>query len=163
MNDFDFAEWDNEFDSELLKEDIASAESKSGDYTEIPHGTYEVKITKLELGKTNAGKPKLACWFKILAGEYKDQMIFMNQVIDASNPNARGFQLHKCNEFLRTLSSLPVSFESFKQYNLLLTDIMGEIDGKYEYQLNYGGQVSKKDGKTYDTFKIEKTFEAAPF
>lgn len=159
MDDFDFAAWDNEFDSELLQDEIAKAESGSGDYKEVPHGTYEVKITKLELGQTKAGKPKLACWFKILEGEYKEQMIFMNQVIDPTNPNARGFQLHKCNEFLRSLSSsLSVSFESFKQYNMLLKNIMDEIDGKYEYQLNYG-----KDKKDYNTFKIEKTFEAAPF
>ena len=158
MNDFDFAAWDNEFDSELIQAEIAKAESNSGDYEEVPHGTYEVKIQKLELGQTKAGKPKLACWFKILAGEYKEQMIFMNQVIDPSTPNIMGFQLHKCNEFLRSLSSLPVSFESFKQYNLLLMDIMGEIDGKFEYQLNYSA-----DKKGYNTFKIEKTFEAAPF
>ncbi len=158
MSDFDFAAWDNEFDSELLQDEIAKAESGSGDYEEVPHGTYEVKITKLELGQTKAGKPKLACWFKIIAGEYENKMIFMNQVIDPSNPNARGFQLHKCNEFLRSLSSLSVSFESFKQYNMLLKNIMDEIDGKYEYQLNYG-----KDKKDFNTFKIEKTFEAAPF
>ena len=158
MNDFDFAQWDNEFDSDLLKDEVVKAESGNSDYEEVPHGTYEVKITKLELGQTKAGKPKLACWFKIIAGQYENQMIFMNQVIDPSNPNARGFQLHKCNEFLRSLSSLPVSFESFKQYSLLLTDIMGEIDGKFEYQLNYGA-----DKKGYNVFKIEKTFEAAPF
>lgn len=157
MSDFDFTEWDNEFDSESLKKELVNTENSSGDYKEVPHGEYEVKITKLELTKSKSGKPMVSCWFKILAGEYKEQMIFMNQ------PIVPVFGLHKCNEFLRTLSSLSVSFESFEQYAKLLTDILNEIDGKYEYQLNYGGQVSKKDGKTYNTFKIEKTFEATPF
>lgn len=158
MNDFDFAEWDNQFDSELLKREVANAESNSGDFENVPYGTYEVKINKLELAKTKTGSPKMSCWFKILEGDQKDRLIFMNQVMTT------GFGIHKCNELLKSLSSgLPVQFEGWQQYAKLLVDILGEIDGKYEYQLKYEGQVSKKDGKTYDTFKIEKVFEATPF
>ena len=37
-------------------------------------------------------------------------------------------------------------------------DIMEEINGRYEYQLNYS-----KDKNGYSAFKIEKVFEATPF
>lgn len=150
-NFFDFDEFDEQFDSESLKKDLAEAESGNAERKEVPHGIYEVKITKLELTKSKtSGQPMVSCWFKVVAGDMKGQMIFMNQVLKT------GFGLHKCNEFLRSITSLPVTFESFKQYNMLLMDIMEETDGKREYQLNYA-----KDAKGYNTFKIEKIFSVS--
>ena len=49
MNDFDFDEFDSQFDSESLKKDLADVEAGNGERKEVPHGVYEVKITKLEL------------------------------------------------------------------------------------------------------------------
>lgn len=150
---FDFEQWDNQFNSEMLKEDLAKVKDNNSNYDEVPHGVYEVKIEKLELTQSKtSGKPMLSCWFKIVSREQNNRLIFMNQVIE------NGFGLHKANEFLKSLSNVPVSFESFKQYSELLSDIKGEIDGRYEYQLNYG-----KDKKGYNTFVIEKTFAATPF
>lgn len=148
MNDFNFDEFDSQFDSESLKKDLADVEAGNAERKEVPHGVYEVKITKLELTKSKtSGQPMVSCWFKVVAGDMKGQMIFMNQVL------SNGFGLHKCNEFLRSITILPVSFESFKQYNMLLMDIMEDVDGKREFQLNYS-----KDNKGYNTFKIEKVF-----
>lgn len=153
MNDFNFDEFDAQFDSESLKKDLADVEAGNGERKEVPHGVYEVKITKLELTKSKtSGQPMVSCWFKIIAGEYENQLIFMNQVLKT------GFGLHKCNEFLRSITSLPVTFETFKQYSLLLMDIMEEVEKKREYQLNYN-----VDKKGYNTFKIEKVFEDVPF
>ena len=146
-----YDQFDREFDLEGLKNDLVDAENGKSD-EETPVGVYEVKITKLEMTKSKADKPMVACWFKIVAGERKDQMIFMNQVISS------GFGLHKCNQFLRTLSDIPVTFESFKQYAVLLEDIMGEINGKYEYQLNYS-----KNKKDYPEYNIEKVFKVSGF
>lgn len=147
MNTTDFEQWDNEFDSEALKNDLENVESGNQERKEVPPGQYEVKVTKLELTKSKKGSPMVTCWFKVLAGECVNQLIFMNQVLTT------GFALHKSNEFLRSMTSLPVSFESFKQYGFLLMDIMEDIEGKREYQLNYG-----KDAKGYNTYKIEKVF-----
>ena len=142
-----FEEWDVQFDSKSLKKDVEDINSNNQERKEVPVGTYEVKITKLELTQSKKGDPMLACWFKVVAGEYKGQMIFMNQVL------TKGFFIHKCNELLRSITQMPVGFESFKKYSLLLADIMEEIDGKLEFQLAYG-----KDAKGYDTYKIEKKF-----
>lgn len=147
MTEFNFDEFDNQFDTESLKKDLADVESNNFERKEVPYGVYEVKIQKLELTKSKKGDPMVACWFKIVAGEYENQMIFMNQVLKT------GFGLHNCNLFLKSLSRLPVTFESFKQYSMLLMDIKDEIDGKYEYQLNYS-----KDKNGYNTFKIEDVF-----
>lgn len=148
MNTFNFDDFDAKFNSAALKQDLASVENNTTERKEVPLDTYEVKITKLELtASKTSGQPMVSCWFKIVNGEYTNQLIFANFVLSS------GFGLHKCNEFLRSLSSLPVTFESFKQYSMLLMDIMEEIDGKYEYQLNYS-----KNGN-FNTYTIEDVFE----
>lgn len=149
---FDFDEFDVQFDSESLKKDLTDVENNTVERKEVPLGKYEVKIVKLELTKSKKGDPMVSCWFKIVAGEYEGQYIFMNQLLK------NGWGLHNCNLFLKSLSRLPVTFESFKQYAMLLMDIKEEIDGKFEYQLNYS-----KDAKGYNIYKIEKVFDATPF
>lgn len=141
-----FASFDKKVDLKGLKGDIASASSNSGGtYVEVPHGTYEVAIDKLELTVSKNGNPMVSCWFKVLEGDYKNQLIFMNQVV------TEGFQIHIADEFLRSLeTSLVVEFESYTQYADLLMDIFEEIRAeKYEYALEYS---SNKKG--YNTFRI---------
>lgn len=147
MNNYE--NWDTEFDSKGLKQDLEEINNNdNGERKEVPHGTYEVKVTKLELVKSKKGQPMVTCWFKIVAGRYSNQLIFMNQVISS------GFGLHNANLFLKSISKQEISFDSFKQYGMLLADIKEEIDGKYEYQLNYG-----QNDKGFNTYKIEQVFD----
>lgn len=144
----DFSKFDKQMDLEGLKHDIEDAKENGGDFKEVPHGTYEVSINKLELTKSKKGDPMVSVWFKILTGEYKGSLIFMNQVI------TQGFQVHICNEFLRSLDSgVDVEFESYSQYAELLMDIAEAIDGQLEYGLEYG------ERKGFNTFKITDVFE----
>lgn len=150
----DFSKYDQKVDLEGLKNDVAEAqENGAGDFKEVPHGKYEVAITKLELGETGPnsktpGAPMVRVWFKILEGEYKNSIIFMNQVI------TQGFQIHLVNEFLRSLDTdVEIEFESYAQYNDLLLDVFEEVEGKLEYVLDYG------ENKGFNTFKIEEVFE----
>ena len=120
---------------------------------EVPKGDYEVKIIKLELGETgenakNPGMPKVSVWFEILAGEYKGQKIFMNQMLTSA------FGFHKMNEFLTSLETgISVVFENFEQYNDLLNLVFNEVDGKAEYQLSYG-----ENNKGFSTYTIVQRF-----
>lgn len=141
-------QFDKEFDTSSLKEDVKN--SKSGSYKEVPEGTYEVSIEKLELVASKAGKPMVTCWMKVLSdGEYKGSLIFMNQVID------EGFKIHTVNEFLRALESgQNVEFQSYKQYGNLLMDIHEAISGNLEYALKYG-----KNKKGFPFFEIKEVFE----
>lgn len=149
----DFAEFDKAFDVAGLKNDIKKAEENGTDYEEIPVGEYEVKIEKMELKKSKKGEPMFSCWFKVLVGDYKGKLIFMNQLLK------EGFHFHLVNQFLRSLETeKEIVFDSFKQYGELIYDIKEFIDIKgYEFALDY----QKKDGK-YSTFKIVEVFKV-PF
>lgn len=144
-----FAQWDNAVDMEGLQKDIAEAKQNSkGDFKEVPHGQYEVSIEKMELKATKKGDPMVSVWMKIVSGDFKGSMIFMNQVI------TQGFQIHIVNEFLRSLiqdcTDAPVvEFKSYTQYNNLLMDIHELIADSFEYAVDYG-----QTKKGFDTFEI---------
>lgn len=139
--------FDKAVDTKALKEDAAKA-AEQGDFPEVPHGTYEVKIEKLELGESKNGNPMMVCWMEILDGEFKGNKLFYYQVMHV------GFGIHKANEFLRALDSgVDIEFESFKQYNDLLLDVHEAIDGNLEYVIYYG-----EDKKGYSIFEIEEVF-----
>lgn len=143
--------FDKEIDVNGLAEDVKEAAENGANYKEVPHGQYEVKIEKLELVSSKSGNPMVTCWMKVLVGDYKGSLIFMNQVI------TQGFQVHIANEFLRSLDSgLDVEFKTYKQYGQLLMDIHEAIDGNLEYSLIYG--EGKKGFSTYeisDVYEIE--------
>lgn len=144
----DFSKFDKSVDLDGLREDIKEAQENGGDYKEVPHGKYEVSIEKMELVESKKGDPMVSVWFNIVSGEYKNSKIFYNQVI------TKGFQIHLVNELLRSFESdLDVEFETYKQYSKLLLDIHENIDGKFEYALNYD------EKKGYNTFSILEVFE----
>lgn len=113
---------------------------------EVPNGIYNVKILKMEL-VVSKGDPMVSIWFKIVSdGEYKNSIIFMNQVI------TQGFQIHIVNELLRMMVSemgddaLVIEFKTFKQYSNLLMDVFEAIDNNFEFALDYKkgkGEFSK--------------------
>lgn len=132
-----FEKFNSMFDIEGLKKDTEEAAASSGDFVEVPDGSYEVKVKKLELGVTgekskNPGMPKLTAWLEVLTGDYKGQLIFVNQGLTT------GFGLHKAKEFLNSLESgLAIDFENFVQFGALIEDVFKAIDGKGEYELSH--------------------------
>ena len=149
-----FEKFNSMIDVDGLKQDVETAASNSGDFVEVPKGDYEVKITKIELGETGEksktpGMPMAKVWFDILAGDFKGQKIFMNQMLTS------GFGIHKMNELLNSLETgITVQFENFVQYNELLKEIFTAVDGVAEYQLHYG-----ENNKGYSTYDIVKRFK----
>lgn len=142
-------EFDEKIDVEGLKKDIAEAAENSGDFKEVPHGKYEVEITKMELKKSKKGDPMLSIWFKIIAGEYKGSLIFYNQMLTT------GFGIHNANEFLRSLDSgVEVEFINYKQYHEMLLDIFEEINGKLEYGLDYKANTKNPNFNVYEIFDV---------
>ena len=149
-----FDKWNKNIDVAGLQKDIAEADQQngSGDYKEVPDGTYEVKIEKIELKASSKGDPMVSMWFRILSGDFKNSMIFMNQVV------TQGFQISQLNRFLKSLQAVDddqIEFKDYSQYNDLLMDIFEEVDGTLEFLLNYG---TNKRG--YHTYKIEDVYEA---
>lgn len=146
----DFSKFNKAFDINALKNDVQEAADNGGNYREVPHGDYEVKIDKLELTESKKGDPMVSVWFTILNGEYEKSKIFMNQVI------TQGFQIHIMNTFLRSLDSgLEIEFDDFEQYAQLLMDVHEAIDSQgLEYALAYG------ESKGFSTFEIKEVFES---
>lgn len=140
-------------DVEGLKKDVETAASSTGEFVEVPEGDYEVKVVKIELGETGErsktpGMPMAKVWFEVVAGEYKGQKIFMNQMLTT------GFGIHKMNELLESLETgIPVSFENFNQYNDLFAMVFDAVDGKAEFQLAYG-----KNNKGFSTYTIVQRY-----
>ena len=144
-----FDEFDKKFDLDGLKNDITEAKENGGTYKDVPVGKYEVKVEKLELTKSKKGDPMVTCWFKVLEGEFKGSLIFMNSLIDT------GLRLNIMNEFLTSLDSgVDVFFDSFKQYNDMILDIAEAIDGKLEYLLDYS-----ENDKGYKKYTIKDIYE----
>ena len=144
----DFSKFDKMVDVAGLKKDIESARENTGDFREVPHGNYEVAVNKMELTESKKGDPMVTIWFKIVSGEFKNSLIFMNQVV------TQGFQIHIVNELLRAMDSgVDIDFESYSQYAQLLMDVHEAIDGSLEFALEYG------ERKGFNTFKITEVFE----
>lgn len=145
----DFSKFDKKVDLEGLKNDILDAEENGGgNFKEVPHGNYEVAITKLELGESKKHDPMVTVRFKILDGEFKNSLIFMNQVV------TQGFQIHIVDDFLRSLETdVEIEFESYAQFGELLMDVFEAVEGKLEFGLKYG------ERKGFNTFEITDVFE----
>lgn len=146
----DFSKFDKAVDLEGLRNDVKEVEENGGgDFREVPKGTYEVEINKMELTESKKGDPMVTIWFKILSGEFKGSLIFYNQVV------TQAFQIHNANKLLRSLESgIDVGFESYTQYDQLIMDIAEAVDGSLEYCLEYG-----ENSKGYNTFEIKDVFE----
>lgn len=155
-----YDKFDKMVDMEGLQKDVdEAAQNEGGEYREVPVGTYEVKVEKMELVETgakskNPGMPMVSIWFKILEGDFKNSIIFYNKVIMGTSND--GFMIHTNNEFLKSLESgVEVKFDKYSQYAQLLMDIHEAIDGRNEYSLHYG---ENKQG--FKTYKIIQVFEA---
>ena len=144
-----FDKFDKEIDVEGLAQDVKAASSnRSGDFPEVPHGTYEVKLDTLELVESKKGDPMVKCWFRILTGEFKNNLIFYYQLV------TDGFRIHLMNEFLRDLeTTVDVEFKSYKQYHQMLMDIAEEMDD-LGFVLEYG-----ENKKGFNTYAVLEVFE----
>ena len=147
-----FAKWNSNINLSALKNDIKEAQSNNSgnrEYEKVPHDTYEVKLTKLELKESKKGDPMVSAWFTIVEGNYKKYKLFMNQVI------TQGFQIHIVNEILRGMDTgLVIDFEDYEQYADLLLDVAEVCDSnKLEFKMKY------EDNNGFDKFTILEVYE----
>jgi hypothetical protein len=143
-----FEKFNKSIDIEGLKADLASGKNDP-QFDEVPKGNYEVKIQKMELTESKKGMPMVTIWFKIAAGQWKDRLIFMNQVI------TQAFQVHICNELFKSMNTgLEIYFENYVQYSGLIYDLAEAVESQgLSFNLEYG------EKKGFSTFKILEVFE----
>ena len=146
-----FDKWNKAIDVEGLAKDTKEVEANggAGDYEEVPVGTYEVKIENMELKESSKGDPMFSARFRILEGQYKNQLLFMNQVI------THGFQIGQVNRFLRSLDVMDeVEFKDYGQYNDLIMDVFEAVDGNLEFLLDF-----KRSKKNFPIYTIKEVYE----
>lgn len=151
----DFSKFNSSIDLEGLKHDIDDASQNQQNFEEVPAGTYEVVVTKMELTESKHGDPMFTCWFKIIGAEQKGRLIFMNQVI------TQGFQIHIVNQLLRDMDTgIEIKFDDFNQYATLIFQIEETLKAdNCGFIINYG-----KTAKGFNTFAIKEVFDdALPF
>jgi len=151
----DFDKIDKSVDLTGLQKDVDEAKKNGGgDFPTIPAGKYDVKLETMEIKGTKAdpNRPMLAVSFKILAGEYKNQRLFMNRVLYGTKNDKN--MIASAMGFLEKLESgVPVSFTSYKQFAQLVLDVAEAIEGKLEYAVDY-------DDSRFNSITIDEVFDA---
>lgn len=150
MSKCDFSKFDKVFNHESLKKDYEEAKKGNKDYPEIPDGKYEVCVKNMELKTSKKGDPMLTVQFKILEGEFKNSMIFVNQVVTT------GFGIHKANELMRGMGSgIEIEWpNSFSLYSDLIDNVFVAIENTREYAISYSTTE-----KGYKNIEIDEVFE----
>ena len=129
-----FDKFDEAIDQEELQAAVEEAEKNGGSgHSEVPDGTYIVKMEKIELGQTKDGRPMLKVMARILEGEYKKHCLFMNRVIYGTKND--GNMIASAIGFLKTLEAededgnlYPCTFKNYSQFADLCLDIAEAID-----------------------------------
>lgn len=148
-----------------LNKQIAEAKENggTGDYPEIPEGTYRVKLNKMEVGTCGPkaktpGAPLLKVDFVIQEGDFKKHHLFMNKVL-YTDRNDEQWNLGKClNGVIGWLDSLEPSeevgevvFEDYEQFSELILDIAEDI-APLEYDVKY-------DPDAFNSISVEEVYE----
>ena len=151
----DFDKINRSVDLENLRKDVAAASANgTGAFPTIPAGTYEVAPVSLEIKGTKAdpNRPMLAVSFKILAGEYKGQRLFMNRVLLGTKDDGR--MIKSAEGWLASLESgVSTVFEDYKQFNGVVMDVAEAVVGKLEYAVEY-------DPDKFNSIHITEVFDA---
>lgn len=154
----------DKFASKINAEELAASQkeitanaSGGGDYKEVPVGTYEVKVDKMEAKMSKGGNPMISIWFKVLTGDFKNSLIFYNGVFNED------WMRHRVVDFLSAILdddthkaeiNLILKDSNINEVNDFVMDIHEQVDGQFEYLLDYGLK------KGYNTYTIKEVFDA---
>ena len=159
MNIFD--KWNDKVNASEMEASEKELKESGATRGEVPVGEYEVSIEKLEAKNSkSSGRPMITIWFNILEGDFKKSKIFYNQLFDMDTGR------HIAVEMLSAIldnddSDNKAMINSILKKcdvgtaNELCMDIHEEIDGNFEYLLEYG-----RTSKGYNTYKIKEVYEA---
>ena len=151
----DFSKFDKQVDLKQLQKDAAEIKINggTGDYPELPAGTYRVKVEKLEVGATNDGRPMLKAMFRIIEGQHKKQCIFFNRVLYGTKNDAN--MIASAEGWLETLEPSEdigdVVFTGYSAFADLVMDIAEDIS-ELEYEVEY-------DPDTFNSVTISEVYE----
>ena len=148
-----YDKWDKEIATDEFNASVKDIEKNGkksgGDFPEVTAGKYEVKIRSMELAQSKNNDPMLKVSFKILKGDFKNQLLWMNTVL------TREGNIHRANEFLRSLDTdVEVSWQNnFRKYSQMILDVF-EGTSQLEYAIDYS-----KNDKGYPVIEIIEVYE----
>lgn len=151
----DFSKFDKEIDTKELQKQVEEAEKNGGgDFPEIPKGKYMCRLEKMELGTTKDKRPMLTAMLRIIEGEHKKHCLFLNRPIYGTKNDAN--MIASAVGFLKKLEPSedvgPVVFRNYSQFSDLVDDIMEDVDGELEYQVEY-------DPDAFNSIRIKEVYE----
>jgi hypothetical protein len=118
----------------------------------VPHGTYEVKITKIVSNPSKKGTPMITVFMRILNGEFKGESLAYFQTISKTNGVPNTFQIKLITDFLNSLKT-GVEIKAPKllsDTDELLDNIFSNINSEYG--------VDYSEDKGFDRYKIIEVF-----
>jgi len=150
-----FGKFNDKINKEQLKKDIQDAKDNKGG-SDVPEGTYEVEVEKIECKESKKFDPMLSIWLNIISGEHKGQKLFINFVMQPQSQYI-GFQMHKAITFLESLGTdLELKDNTdLEELEKWANKIFDEIQSKgLEFEVKFS-----KDKKGYDVYEITEVFE----
>lgn len=156
----DFSVFDKAVNTEQFKKDLENAKANAGeDYSEVPKGTYMVKIERMEIKPTKADKaPMFSVMCRILDGEYKKQCVFFNRKIYGNRESDKWNDAKAVQTVITWLDHLETEtvpeFISYSQFNECILDIFDECE---EYGL---ALKIEYDPDAFNPIKILEVYEA---
>lgn len=151
----DFSKFDKQIDLDQInkeKEEIKK-NNGTGEYPEIPEGSYRVHCERLEVGTTSDGRPMLRSMFRITEGRYKNYCLFMNRVLFGTKNDAN--MIASAEGWLESLEPSEdvgaVVFEGYSKFAELVMDIAEDI-GDLTYDVDY-------DPDAFNSITITEVYE----
>lgn len=135
-------------------------EEDSKDYPEIPDGEYECRVEKLEYATSKAGNNMVKGTFRILAGEYKNQCMFMNSVLktrtgyEIFNGMVRDFDVWPDKDEFRAKAT----FENWDKFADYVAETFERITTQgLEYAI-----AKKTNDKGFTNYRVTQVYEPEP-
>lgn len=144
-------------DEVQLQKDLESARQNS--FEDLPAGTYVVKFTKIEATLTKQDKqPMLAVAAKVIEGQHKNRLMFMNRKIKGTKNDAN--MIASAEGWLANLEAedetgelIVPYFRSYEQFAEQIMDIAEAVeDLDLVYQVNY-------DTSKFNSISIDKILD----
>lgn len=151
----DFSKFDKQIDLKQLQKDAEEIKKNggTGDYPELPAGSYRTRCENLEVGTTKNGRPMLKAMFRIIEGDHKKQCMFFNRVLFGTKNDAN--MIATAEGWLETLEPSedvgPVVFQGYSAFADLVMDIAEDIS-ELEFQVDY-------DPDSFNSISISEVFE----
>jgi hypothetical protein len=154
-----FDKFNKNIDVEEIKKQKEEARNgnKSGDFPDLPEGTYEGKLERMEIKATKTGEPQFSAMLRITSGKYKKFCVFYNKKI--AGTKADMWMISQVEDFVNKFEpENEIDFNGdYDNFNEQIMDAAEEICGMgVEFVLEY---TDGKNGKKFSNVSINDTWD----